>query len=72
MQKSETIHNNNNDTLDIENKYTYESIKKGYQEMNKLNLELANESTNCDLESIQICEETNYDELAKAYAEVQL
>lgn len=70
MQKSETIHNNN--TLDIENTYTYESIKKGYQEMSNLNLELANESTNCDLESVQICEETNYDELAKAYEEVQL
>ena len=69
MQKSETIHNN---TLDIENTYTYESIKKGYQEMSNLNLELANESTNCDLESVQICEETNYDELAKAYEEVQL
>ena len=38
----------------------------------KNGLELANESTNCDLESVQICEETNYDELAKAYEEVQL
>lgn len=66
MQKSKTIHNNNNDTLD------YENMKNGYEEMSNLNLKLANESTNCDLESLQLCEETNYDKMAKAYAELQL
>ena len=64
MQKSETIHNNNNDTSD-------EDMKNGYKEMGSLNLEIANESRDSDLESLQLCEDNNYDEMAKAYAELQ-
>ena len=72
MQKSETIHNNNNDTSDIEDTSTYENMKNGYKEMGNLNLEIANESRNSDLESLHFCEDNNYDEMAKAYAELQL
>ena len=71
MQKSETIHNNNNDTSN-EDTTVYENMKNGYQEMGSLNLEIANESRDSDLESLQLCEDNNYDEMAKAYAELQL
>lgn len=70
MQKSETIHNNNSDTLN-EDTTVYENMKNGYQEMGNLNLEIANESRNSDLESLHFCEDNNYDEMAKAYAELR-
>ena len=59
---------------EIEDEYSntsYEDMKNGYKEMGSLNLEIANESRDSDLESLQLCEDNNYDEMADAYAELQ-
>ena len=62
----------NYETEDEYSNTSYENMKNGYKEMGNLNLEIANESRNSDLESLQSCEDNNYDEMAKAYAELQL